>query len=274
MRIGLFIGTSGWSYTENNTGWLDVFYKSKSGLLKQYLTYFDTAEINSTFYALPQPRFIQHLATGTEAKKFFTAKLPKKVTHDHRLDLRGDGGDVLTEFYTLIRPMQSKLAALLIQLPPWDISKMADLESFFSGLDSSFKYAIEFRDDSWLIDRVWSLLEKYNIAHVIVDEPKLPIIPRVTADFSYIRWHGHGKKPWYNYHYNEEELQNWIPHIKTIQKETKTVYGYFNNHFSGSAPINALQMLKFLGKINAQQEMKLERMLEFISVQQTSLFDF
>jgi uncharacterized protein YecE (DUF72 family) len=273
MKSSLYIGTSGWSYTDK-TGWLDVFYKSKSGLLKQYLTYFDTAEINSTFYALPQPRFIQHLATGTDEKKFFTAKLPKKITHDYKLDLTGEGREVLSEFYSLIGPMRAKLAALLIQLPPWNISKMADLESFFSGLDSSFRYAIEFRDDSWLTDRVWSLLEQYNVAHVIVDEPKLPIIPRVTSDFSYIRWHGHGKRPWYNYHYSEQELEKWVPHIKTVQKEAKTVYGYFNNHFSGSAPINALQMLKFMGMINPQQEMKLERMLDFISVQQTSLDDF
>jgi uncharacterized protein YecE (DUF72 family) len=273
MRKGLFIGTSGWSYTDK-TGWLDVFYKSKSGLLKQYLAHFDTAEINSTFYALPQPRFIQHLATGTGDKKFFTAKLPKKVTHDHRLDLSGEGGAVLTEFYSLIKPMKIKLASLLIQLPPWKMSTMADLETFFSGLEKSYRYAIEFRDESWINAKVWSVLEQYNIAHVIVDEPKLPIIPRVTTDFSYIRWHGHGKRPWYNYHYSEEELESWVPHLNNLQEQTKTVVGYFNNHFSGSAPINALQMLKLMGMIKPHQEAKLERMLDYISVQQTSLDDF
>ncbi len=72
---------------------------------------------------------------------------------------------------------------------------MADVESFFSGLDDSFRFAIEFRHESWLNDRVWKLLEDYGIAHVIVDEPKLPISLRVTTDFSYIRWHGYGSRP-------------------------------------------------------------------------------
>ncbi|MFX1271554.1 MAG: DUF72 domain-containing protein, partial [Promethearchaeota archaeon] len=87
-RKGLHIGTSGWSYESD---WKDVFYYSGKSLLQQYLAIFETAEINSTFYALPQPNFVKHL-TSLKEGKFFTAKLPKKVTHDSRLNLLGEGG--------------------------------------------------------------------------------------------------------------------------------------------------------------------------------------
>ncbi len=90
MRKGLHIGTSGWSYIDK-TGWLDVFYHSRKSLLKQYLAVFQTAEINSTFYSLPRPTFVKHLTT-LKGDKFFTAKIPRKVTHDHRLELKGEGG--------------------------------------------------------------------------------------------------------------------------------------------------------------------------------------
>ncbi|MGQ4910849.1 MAG: DUF72 domain-containing protein [Candidatus Thorarchaeota archaeon] len=270
MRKGLHIGTSGWSYPED---WKGVFYTSSSSLLNQYLRYFETSEINSTFYALPRQNFIQHLANLDE-RVFFTAKIPKKVTHDNRLDLTGEGGEVLQQFLTLMRPIASKVPVLLIQLPPWPHSKMADLEAFLTQLDPAFRYAIEFRHESWLSADVWSLLEEWKVAQVIVDEPRLPIDLRTTADFAYIRWHGHGEKLWYRYRYSEEELSEWVPRIARVVDENETVLGYFNNHFSGNAPLNALQMLSLLGRSTPAQARKLEQMLKRTATHQTTLDDF
>ncbi len=151
---------------------------------------------------------------------------------------------------------------------------MADLETFLSALDPSFRYAIEFRDFSWLINKVWNLLEDHGIANVIVDEPKLPIDLRITADFSYIRWHGHGENPWFNYRFSIDELESWIPRLEQVTDSVRTTFGYFNNHFAGNAPLNALQMFSLLGTIGRRQERKLESMLEADSFQQTSLDDF
>jgi len=270
MRKGLHIGTSGWSYGKD---WKDVFYTSGTSMLQQYLNYFDTAEINSTFYALPKPNFIKHLAS-VDRNKYFTAKLPKKVTHDHRLDLTGEGGAILDEFFELLRPIEDRIEVLLIQLPPWDISTMANLESLFASLRPPYRYAIEFRHESWLVESVWSLLEQYDIANVIVDEPKLPIDLRITTDFSYVRWHGQNVKLWYNYRYSLEELKEWLPRLDHILNGVDHVFGYFNNHFAGNAPLNALQMLSLLGTINQRQERKLLKMLESNAVQQMSLDDF
>jgi uncharacterized protein YecE (DUF72 family) len=270
MIKGLHIGTSGWSYRED---WKDVFYTSGSSLLQQYLRYFKTAEINSTFYALPRENFIRHLL-GVDPSVFFTAKLPRKVTHDHRLDLSGEGGDVLNQFFDLLRPAAQKVPVLLIQLPPWHIDKMADLETFLTHLDPSFRYAIEFRDESWLTNRVWALLDRYKIAHVIVDEPKLLIDLRVTTDFSYIRWHGHGEKLWYKYRYSEDELKEWVPRLEQVSEESETILGYFNNHFFGHAPLNAFQMLTLLEKASPSQVRKMEQMIKSTSTHQTSLDDF
>ncbi len=73
MKKGLHIGTSGWSYDKD---WRGTFYASSGPMLKQYLSYFETAEINSTFYALPQPNFVKHLTT-LDQKVFFTANSRK-----------------------------------------------------------------------------------------------------------------------------------------------------------------------------------------------------
>ena len=270
MRKGLHVGTSGWSYDKD---WKGIFYSSGGSMLNQYLTYFRTAEINSTFYALPKTNFIKHIAALDE-NIFFTAKLPKKVTHDNRLNLSGEGGETLTEFFRLLEPIHDRIPVLLIQLPPWEMSTMGDLETFLSFLDSSYKYAIEFRDQSWLTQTVWNLLEDYKIANVVVDEPKLPIDLRITADFSYIRWHGHGKNPWFNYRFSLEELEAWVPRLEQITDSVETTFGYFNNHFAGNAPLNALQMLALLKTITTKQQVKLDRMLKVSATTQATLDEF
>ena len=270
MRKGLHIGTSGWSYDKD---WSGIFYSSSGSMLKQYLKYFQTAEINSTFYALPKSNFIKHLSTLDETV-FFSAKLPKKVTHDNRLTLPGEGGETLNEFFSLLKPIQDRIQVLLIQLPPWDISTMGDLEIFLSILDPSFRYAIEFRDHSWLTNSVWNLIEDYGIANVIVDEPKLPIDLRITTDFSYIRWHGHGENPWFNYRFSIEELEGWLPRLEQVTDSVETTFGYFNNHFAGNAPLNALQMLSLLETINPIQQVKLDRMLKTSATTQATLDEF
>lgn len=243
-------------------------------MLQQYLAVFHTAEINSTFYSMPRPTLIRHLTKGVRSDAFFTAKIPRIVTHDKKLQLDEEGRNVLSDFFSLMKPMGARLEALLIQLPPWKQAAMGDFETFLSELDSGFRYAVEFRDESWLTNSTWKLLEDYGIANVIVDEPKLPIDLRITSDFSYVRWHGHGSKPWYNYQYSPQELEQWQPRIENLMNRTEAVLGYFNNHFGGKAPLNALQMLQILQMLSPSQKRKLERMQQFFSVKQTSLEDF
>jgi len=65
-----------------------------------------------------------------------------------------------------------------------------------------------------LREETWALLEKYRVAYTIVDEPLLLPEIQVTSNIAYFRWHGHGIRPWYNYRYQIEELEPWVPKIK------------------------------------------------------------
>ena len=271
MRTGLHIGTSGWSYWED---WRGIFYHSSTTLFQQYIALFDTSEINSTFYGPLNASLVRHLATTLPEEKFFTAKIPQQVTHSNRLDLKTEAGPILENFFEQMRPMRERLEVLLIQLPPWHIDNMANLEIFFSQLDSDYRYAIEFRHESWLKQSVWNLLEDYGVANVVVDEPRLPIDLRITTDFTYVRWHGHGSNPWYDYLYSMEQLEAWKPRLLDLMERSDTVVGYFNNHFYGYSPLNAFQMMELMKIINPKQKAKLERMLKGMSTMQTSIDDF
>jgi uncharacterized protein DUF72 len=133
------------------------------------------------------------------------------------------------------------------------------LENFLAILPHGYKYAMEFRHKSWIQAATWKTLSKYNVANTIVDEPLLPPDIRVTADFAYLRWHGRGQRPWYDYHYSEQELEEWVPKVQEAQASVKMLYGYFNNHFHGYAVENCLRIMQMLGELSAEQEEALAR---------------
>jgi hypothetical protein len=147
-----------------------------------------------------------------------------------------------------------KLGCVLIQLPPSFTYDYADrLENFFEVLPKEFAFAVEFRDLSWMNDDTWKLLSKHRVAYTSVDEPLLPPNVRVTSDVAYFRWHGRGRRPWFDYRYREEELKPWVPRIKETATKVKKVYGYFNNHYHGYAVENCLQVLEMLGVLTPEQ---------------------
>jgi uncharacterized protein YecE (DUF72 family) len=257
-KENIFLGTSGWSYKE----WEEVFYqKGEKRKLRAYSRVFKTAEIDSTFYRYPSKGTVMGWLRYSPSDFVFTAKLPKLITHDKKLGLKGDIKSDLDAFLELMQPLQlgGKLACLLIQLPPKCDYNLESLESFLELLDPLFKYAVEFRNLSWMRSETWDLLRKYEVAYTIVDEPLLPPEVHLTADLAYFRWHGRGERPWFDYRYSKEELEPWVPKVEEASQKVKKVVGYFNNHFHGYAPENCLYLLERLGLSSEEQKQAKER---------------
>lgn len=246
------LGTSGWSYKE----WIGPFYsKDDKSLLKAYVRVFKTAEIDSTFYRYPSKGMVMGWARYTPDDFVFAAKLPRLITHEKKLELSQDVETDLQRFVEVMEPLWlgGKLACFLIQLPPRFDYRPEQMEAFFKILPSQIRFAVEFRNKSWIRDETWSLLRKFNVAYTIVDEPLLPPETHVTADFAYFRWHGRGSQPWFDYRYKPSELEPWIPKVQQISTKVKRLFGYFNNHFHGYAVENCLQVLNMLGIETPQQ---------------------
>jgi uncharacterized protein YecE (DUF72 family) len=257
----IHLGTCGWSYKE----WEGSFYpkKSSESKLRSYSRVFRTAEIDSTFYRNPSRGSVLGWLKYSPIDFVFSAKLPKTITHDNVLGLKKDVRSDLEVFLDLMQPLQlgGKLACLLIQLPPKYCYNPQNLEAFFELLDSRFRYAVEFRNLTWLLPgtETFKLLEKYQVAYTVVDEPLLPPEVHVTADFAYFRWHGKGENIWFDYRYSPEELELWVEKVQQTAKVAKNVYGYFNNHYHGYAPENCLQLLERLGLLSLEQKKVMAR---------------
>lgn len=242
----VLVGCSGWSYTD----WIGVLYRTKKNWFSEYAKIFGTTEINSTFYSYPKESLMRGLARVSPQGFVFSAKIPQLITHAKRLRVGDDVGKDLNRFLYLLEPLRStdKLGALLIQLPP-SFDRQLDVFEEFAGILplDDYEFVVEFRDLSWMTDETWRLLRKFRLGYCIVDEPLLPPTTEVTSNIAYIRWHGKGKQPWYYYQYREEELSSWRPKVEAVAQKAKKTYAYFNNHFRGYAPLNALQLMKILG---------------------------
>jgi uncharacterized protein YecE (DUF72 family) len=247
------LGTSGWSYRE----WIGPFYReTDKSMLMAYQRTFNTVEIDSTFYRYPTKGMVFGWLRYTKPDFVYSAKLPQLITHKKKLDLTQGVEADLNKFLELMEPLQfnGKLACLLAQLPPGLKYNISLLESFLRLFPTQFRLAVEFRNLSWVNPETFKLLEKYNVAYTAVDEPLLPPDMNITTDFAYIRWHGKGDQPWFDYHYKKDELKPWVPKVKQAAQKANKVFGYFNNHYHAYAVKNALEMAEMLEVINAEQK--------------------
>ncbi len=264
MRIlaDLIMGTSGWSYKE----WVGPFYPKAAKMFSYYARFFNTAEINSTFYRYPSRAAMYGLYRTSPKGFVFSAKLPRLITHEKRLDPALKVENDLLRFLELLNPLKAsgKLGCLLIQLPPSFVYErdLENLVAFLGMLPNGYEFAAEFRDHSWMRNDTWDLLKRHNVAYCIVDEPLLPPEVHVTADFAYFRWHGRGARPWYDYRYSREELEEWVPRVEKTRNEVDKIYGYFNNHYHGYAVENCIEILEMLNAAKPEHSRIKERIIQ------------
>ncbi|MFO8050814.1 MAG: DUF72 domain-containing protein [Thermoplasmatota archaeon] len=232
------MGTSGWYYDE----WSGEFYPGdlkKKRWLEFYAEHFDTVEVNASFYRLPSEKMLKSWKKRSPEDFLFVLKGSRMITHKKRLK---DAGDHLSRFYNRISLLKDKTAAVLWQIPGNIERDDRLLEDFLKELDQEYDNVLEFRDESWLDEEVYDVLEQYDTSFCIVDCPDLPSVMRVTSEPAYIRFHG--KENWYSHDYSARELGGWATKISELEAEN--TFCFFNNDQGGYAPKNCLELKRML----------------------------
>ena len=257
----LHIGTSGFSYRD----WVGPFYPygtPTGGMLGIYAAEFDTVELDYTYYAMPNPKSMAGFVQRTPEGFTFSVRTHKSITHDKYLTDE-EASLNARRFAEALLPLAEagRLGAILVQFP-WSFkmnpSSLVRLERIVRSL-RGMRVAVEFRNDSWADQAALSQLSGLGAALCCVDEPRIPgLFPplvAVTADFSYLRFHGRNARDWwsqspgkdrYDYDYKDGELEEWIPGIHKLEKAAKDTYIYMNNCHMGKAARNARALKKKL----------------------------
>lgn len=232
----LRIGTSGYTYGH----WRGVFYPQDlpyRDFLKWYAQHFDTVEINSSFYHLPREKTYENWYSLTPKNFLFALKASRFITHIKKLK---NCQEPLEIFLERAKILKEKLGPILFQFPPsWKLN-LERLEEFLKLIPKGLQTTVEFRHESWFTNEVYQTLGKFNAALTFADTPSYPLVETVTADFVYLRFHGH--KELYASNYSEGKLKSWARKIHKWGKTVKKVYAYFDNDAWGFAVNNATRL--------------------------------
>ena len=252
------IGPAGWSYKD----WEGTVYPQKPGKtfdpLEYLAQFFNTIEINSSFYRPPTPSTTKSWANRVAANKEFefTAKLHRLFTHERGKATKKDekefreGMDVLAK--------AGKLGSVLLQFP-WSFKNTADDRIYLAKLIEQFSdypLVLEVRHRSWNTPEIYEWLEERGVGICTIDQPVFAKSIRpaalTTSPIGYVRLLGRNYQNWfrdkaprderYNYLYSLDELDPWLIRIKEVAKQTRETYVITNNHFRGQAVANAIEI--------------------------------
>lgn len=283
----ILVGCSGWQYDD----WVGRFYpielsKKKGDWLAYYMQFFSTVEINSTFYRPPGERQVRSWIKKAKPGFEYSVKVPGNVTHDALVEGNLDRALFWAKSFetTCLKPLSEAglLGAALLRLSPYfkyDSQSLNILAGLLEAISADdFNYAIEFRHQSWLDERVKDLdaealeiLKGRKVANVIIDGPGLHFDGKPTANHAYFRFHGRNYGIWYkrkkeddhrldryDYLYRKEELQPWVPSIREAELTAAKVRIFFNNHARGKSAANSFLLMDMLSIEHKYKKVQLQ----------------
>jgi len=271
------VGPAGWSYPDSPGHVYPADVPKKFDALSYLAQYFDTIEINSTFYHPQGPKtcasWVKRVAHNPDFR--FTAKLWQRFTHGEAgaggrvSGVGGTGGwtaeDVrlATEGLEVLRAA-GRFGALLVQFP-WSFKPSQESRDRLARIAEDFAgwpVVVEVRHGAWAKHEHARTLKGLGLGFCNIDQPligsSLGPTAGVTSGVGYVRFHGRNVEHWfaenetsaqrYDYLYTAEELAPWVERIRKVAGAdgVSDVYAISNNHYEGKGPANALMIKAML----------------------------
>jgi uncharacterized protein YecE (DUF72 family) len=222
----ILVGTASWT----DPGFVERWYPKgmpAGDRLAWYAEHFEMVEVNSTFYAAPDPRMVERWCHNTPDEFTFNVKLhqllsrhstapkllPPRLQRQAEIDGKGKvrlspalEAAMVEEFLRSLAIMRAsgKLGVLLLQLSPGFSPRKHQLDELRPILEllSDYQVAIELRNRNWAegehLSAMLDFLRSHSAALVSVDTPAkdhFTIMPAeldeiTNPQFAYLRLHG------------------------------------------------------------------------------------
>ncbi len=254
------IGTCSWADEGLLRTWYPRGVSTAEKRLRYYAERFDTVEVDSPFYALPDPDVTRRWAERTPDGFTFHVKASAAMTWHEGAPT----DEAFSQFRSVFEPLElsGKLRAVLLQYHPRftkSVEAKAELARAHERLEPLVPL-IEFRHRSWMEEReradTLAFLEEHGLAYVSVDSPQTrasnvsPRVPAATHRVAYIRFHGRNAATWnirgaksaadrFDWMYAADELAEWVEPVQLLSERADEVYALFNNNRDDFAPRSA-----------------------------------
>jgi uncharacterized protein YecE (DUF72 family) len=226
------IGTCSWADQGLIESWYPAGVRTAEARLRYYAEHFDTVEVNSSYYAIPDARTAQRWAERTPAGFVFHVKafgmmtghrvLPEQLPADLRslvasVTSKGNVEPserllelVFRRFRLALEPLAAvgRLGGVLMQYGP-SVAPSPAARAFIehgAALLAPYEVLVEFRHRDWLSEEhradTLEFLRERGLTYVTVDAPAVatanvvPTVVATTTDTAYIRFHGRNAATW------------------------------------------------------------------------------
>ena len=226
------LGTCSWADEGLIRHWYPRGVSAPAARLGYYAEHFDTVEVDSTYYRLPEEEIAARWAERTPSGFLFHVKafgmmtrhpvkleqLPPDLRTTVQVDERGRverpprevRTEVFARFRRALQPLRDagKLGGILLQFPSYVVPKPASCDYLAWAKEQlpGEELLVEFRHRDWLDDRerarTLSFLEELGAAFVVTDSPQteaknlVPTVVAVTSPTAYVRLHGRNAATW------------------------------------------------------------------------------
>ena len=276
----IWIGTSSWKYP----GWLDQIYsreryavrgkfsqkRFEAECLAEYAETFPIVCGDFSFYQFPTPEYWERLFSRAPAGLQFALKVPEEVTaevfprharYGPRAGMRNESflnADAMGALF--LEPLEryrDRIALLIFEFGARTTTTrefVGQVGPFLDALPSSFRYAVEVRNRTYLNASYFDCLSERKVAHVFNAWTKMPplaeqiTIPGAfTADFTVVRAllrEGRAYEQAVEQLSPYDEVRDENPEgrealralIRRMREERRAALIFVNNRFEGNAP--------------------------------------
>jgi uncharacterized protein YecE (DUF72 family) len=257
------VGIGGWTYEP----WRGLFFPEKLPKTKELFhasRCVTSIEVNGTFYGTFTPKTFRKWHDETPDEFVFSLKAPRVAVNRRIL---GEAGPSIAKFFESgVSEIKSKLGPILWQLPPFKKYDAEDIDAFLALLPKTvdniaLRHALELRHESFQTKSFILQARKANVAVVLADKPKYPMVADLTSDFIYLRLQDASAE--IETGYKLADMQNWARLARAWEKggepeqlpllaptgeprKSRDVFVYFINGAKERAPAAAEAMIRIL----------------------------
>lgn len=284
MRQGVFVGTSSWKYE----GWLGQIYTAdryyqrgrfsrkrfEQECLAEYAETFPIVCGDFSFYQFPAEEYWKKLFASAPRGLKYALKVPEEITaksfpkHARYGPKAGEDNPSFLDaaafqamFVDLLRPWRDQIAVLIFEFGNfpkycfrYPAEFIAELYPFLTLLPQDFRYAVEIRNEEFLVPEYFACLREHGVAHVLNAWSRMPELPEqiampevFTADFTVVRALLRRGRPY------ERAVEQFSPYkeiqdvnpgarqamhavIDRARERNEPAYIFVNNRLEGNAP--------------------------------------
>jgi uncharacterized protein YecE (DUF72 family) len=248
----IHVGCAGWSIPRQHA----EHFPAEGTHLERYAQRLPAVEINSSFYRSHRPETYARWAASVPDTFRFAVKVPKEITHTHRLR---EATEPLDRFLCEIAALGDKLGPLLVQLPPSLRFDAALVKAFFATLRARFRGSVvcEPRHASWFTEEAEQLLVAAQVARVAADPPPVAQAAQPGGWTGLVYYRLHGSPEMYASDYSAGTLDTLAQALQMVVQSVPT-WCIFDNTALGAATANALGLCMRLSTPEQEQTLLAE----------------